>query len=242
MKTQDPTDMVSIETKRELQEWLKGKGLYRGPVDEIIGRGTRQALLNWAEGLDGGGSLPIATVGGVEIYRRDDGIIEFTTGMTIDADGSPHAYHPGGCPPGLDYLGNAGRPGNWWGIATHDGQPDGRPVIQGKLDPAPGFYVSTTALINSNFGPRDPRRYINSETVPFVVIPGGVKWARLGLGQRCRVTNLRNNKSIDAIVADIGPRNHIGEGSIALAKALDVPHDPRNGGVQQGIKYEIFTE
>jgi hypothetical protein len=41
-----------------------------------------------------------------------------TSNLAIDCDGHPQAYHPDGSPPGVDYLANAGSPGNWWGIAT----------------------------------------------------------------------------------------------------------------------------
>jgi hypothetical protein len=50
--------------------------------------------------------------------RRDDGSAFFyEAGLNIDADGAPHGYHPDGRS-GLDYLGNAGRPGNWWALVT----------------------------------------------------------------------------------------------------------------------------
>ncbi len=55
----------------------------------------------------------------------------YKSGMTIDADGAPKAYHP---KPddnkGLDALGNAGHPGNWWALVTDNGKPSGNPVIQ----------------------------------------------------------------------------------------------------------------
>jgi hypothetical protein len=50
----------------------------------------------------------------------------YSSGLNIDADGAPNAYSPNDT--GIDYLANAGSPGNWWGIAT-DGS--GKPYIQG---------------------------------------------------------------------------------------------------------------
>ena len=47
----------------------------------------------------------LRTVRGTAVQLLDDGSISFVGGMTIDADGSPHAYGPGG--KGLDYLANA---------------------------------------------------------------------------------------------------------------------------------------
>lgn len=173
----------------------------------------------------------IATIGGKKVYR-DGSRIYFTAGMTINADGSPRAYHPNGR--GLDYLANAGGPGYWWGIAVDS---NGKPYVQRASDPAPGYYVSTTALTNPGYAVRDPRRYVDSEKVPFIVIPGGITWAKLG--QKARVTY--GGKTVDAIVADIGPAAKIGEGSIALANALGIPSDPKRGGVTSGVKYEILT-
>ena len=60
---------------------------------------------------------------------------------------------------------------------------------------------------------------VNSNTVPFVVIPG--YWQRgIVLGDSCLVQY--KDKLVQAIVADIGPRRKIGEGSIALHRALGI--------------------
>src|SRR5580765_7782088 len=80
--------------------------------------------------------------------------------MTIDADGCPHAYGPEGTKP-LDYLANAGYPGNWWGIVT---DAEGIPYVQRTDDgkdraPWPGYYLSTTAYLVSGFDKYDARRY-----------------------------------------------------------------------------------
>ncbi|MEO8354092.1 MAG: hypothetical protein ABI680_20380, partial [Chthoniobacteraceae bacterium] len=83
----------------------------------------------------------------------------FVAEMSIDADGSPHAYHKDS-EKGLDHLANAGRPGNWWALATAK---NGKPVVQGPNDPAPGFYVSTTALEDSARAQGDPGRYVDSD-------------------------------------------------------------------------------
>ena len=88
--------------------------------------------------------------------------------MTICADGAPKAYHADNSK-ALDFLGNAGHPGNWWAIVTDNGRPDGKPVVQGAGDPAPGYYVSMTAMPNPQFPLRDPRRYVDATTIPYVV-------------------------------------------------------------------------
>lgn len=180
----------------------------------------------------------IATYGYSRVYTIPGGPsgIFFSAGMTINADGSPHAYHPNGAPPGLDYLANAGKPGNWWGIATNS---SGQPIVQGPGDPAPGFYVSTTALIDGKKKSGDPARYVDSEKVNFFVLPGGFKQGTK-LGDFAVVVKLDSGLYEYAVYADIGPKDHIGEGSIALASALGINSNPKNGGVSSGIVYLTF--
>src|SRR5258708_6411524 len=69
---------------------------------------------------------------------------------------------------GLEYLSNAGRPGNWLGRVTDNGMPSGSLVVQTADDPAPGFYVSPTALEDRSRKGSDPRRYVNSEAVNYI--------------------------------------------------------------------------
>lgn len=174
----------------------------------------------------------------INTLTDDDSAFFYESGLMIDADGAYHAYHPDGRS-GLDYLGNAGRPGNWWALVTDNGEADGRPVIQTDTDPAPGFYVSTTSLEDPNCDRKDPRRYVNAEAVNFIVLPG-----RLGLGAKLgdfAVAIRPATGTYDyAVYADVGPASKIGEGSIALAAALGVPSSPKSGGVGHGIVYIVF--
>lgn len=181
-----------------------------------------------------GYSVFIATYGQTKVYKCNLSDTIYWTGKAdVDADGSPHAYHPRDTP-GLDALECAGHPGNWYGIVTRNGIP----VIQGCIDPAPGFYVSPTSSVRDyNRHESDPFRYHNAETQPYCVIPGGFPIKGL-LGKRCRVEY--NGKSVDGIVADVGPEHKIGEISIAMAKLLGIPESPRHGGVPSGVTYTIF--
>ena len=160
----------------------------------------------------------------------------YESGMTIDADGAPNAYHPDNL--GLDDLKNAGGPGNWPGLAK---DANGDPLIQGPDDPFPGYYVSMTALADRSRPASDPLRYVDASKIPFIVLPGTM--AR-GLGARLGdfavVFNQRNGKSSYAIFGDVGPSDRIGEGSIALAENLDIRSDARNGGARRGIVYLVF--
>jgi len=160
----------------------------------------------------------------------------YESGMTIDADGAPNAYHPDNT--GIDDLANAGAPGTWEGLAK---DADGEPFIQGPNDPFPGYYVSATALADRTKSPNDPARYVDASKIPFVVLPGGMA-RQVGArpGDFVIVFNRRNDKTSYAIFGDVGPFDRIGEGSIALAENLGVRSDPRNGGARRGIFYLVF--
>lgn len=177
-------------------------------------------------------------VGGTDVWKiPEKQAFFFSAGMAIDADGAPDAYHPENI--GKDHLGNAGRPGNWWALVTDTGDPSGTPLIQQAGDPSPGFYISATALEDRTKPTRDPKRYVDSNTIPYLVLPsnqrGGARLGDLGFA-----VNRANGKSSPAIFADLGPRNKLGEGSIKLAERLGVPANPRHGGASRGIVYVVF--
>jgi hypothetical protein len=177
------------------------------------------------------------SIGGVNLV---DGGTLFEAGMTICVDGSPHAYHPTDSNLGLDVLGNAGRPGNWFGILTDK---NGNPVIQTNSDPAPGFYVSFTSLEDLSKERNDPLRYVNSEIIPYITVPSKVRAvAGIKMGDFAVVLNTRNQKLQYAIVANTGSNMFVGEGSLALAKAIGVPviRHPTYVSVDSGIIYKIF--
>lgn len=174
----------------------------------------------------------------INTLQDDDSAFFYESGLMIDADGGYHAYNPDN-KSGLDYLANAGKPGNWWALVTDNGKPSGNPVIQSDSDPAPGFYVSTTSLEDSSMAREDPRRYVNAEAVNFFVLPG-----KLALGAQLGdfgVIIRADQSDYDyAVYADVGPANKIGEASIALAAALGIPSSPKTGGTAHGIIYIVF--
>ena len=174
----------------------------------------------------------------INTLQDDNSAFFYEAGFMIDADGAYRAYNPNN-QSGLDYLGNAGKPGNWWALVTNNGEPNGTPVIQSSSDPAPGFYISTTSLEDTTKDRTDPRRYVDSESVNFFVLPG-----RLGLGAKLGdfgvVIRPSANDYDYAIFADVGPALKIGEGSISLAAALGIPSSPKNGGTGHGIIYIVF--
>jgi hypothetical protein len=163
------------------------------------------------------------------------GVLLWQSGLSIDGDGSPRCYHPDSAK-GLDRLANAGGAGTWWAVVCND---QDQPIVQGPNDPAPGFFVSATALVDASWPIRDPRRYVDAETVPYVVISQSLlPRYTVRLGDVAMV--IYQTREVGAVVADIGPRNHYGEGSIALADALGIPSSPRAGGVRQGVTFLVF--
>src|SRR5436305_15201276 len=86
---------------------------------------------------------------GINTLEDDDSAFFYESGMMIDADGGYHAYHLDN-KSGLDYLGNAGTPGNWWALLTDNGKLSGNPVVHTSSDLSPGFDISTTSLEDSS--------------------------------------------------------------------------------------------
>ena len=174
----------------------------------------------------------------INTHVDDQSAFFYEAGLEIDADGAPRAYHPDG-KSGLDYLSNAGRPGDWWALVTDDGEPYGTPLIQTPNDPAPGLYVSTTALENENVPRENPQRYVNAEAINFIVLPAGLNLGAK-LGDFAVVIHPGTQSISYAVYADVGPAHKIGEGSIALASSLGLPSSPKAGGVGHGINYIVF--
>jgi len=164
----------------------------------------------------------------------------YKSGFNIDADGSPRAFHPVSRK-GLDDLEYAGHKGNWWGILTNNGETSGRPIVQGKHDPAPGFYISPTALEDTTKRETDPRRFADAERVPYIVLTGTkAQYFNAKYGDYAVAYNSRNGKWAYAMCGDEWPQIKIGEGSIALAKRLGIPANPRDGGVDDGVWFLVF--
>jgi hypothetical protein len=72
-----------------------------------------------------------------------------------------------------------------------------------------------------------------------VLHPKALKYARLG--DFATVVNLQNGRISAALVADeSAPDLPIGEGSIALAKALGIDASPRHGGKDGAVAYLVY--
>jgi Fungal chitosanase of glycosyl hydrolase group 75 len=181
----------------------------------------------------------IDSVAGVPIYsvKGEPKSFLYKAGMAIDADGAPNCYGPNNT--GIDYTANGGddQGGDWWGGPVDS---DGYPIKQKIYDPYPGFYVSGTAHTSPQYSSDSPYCYMDSGSLPFLVLPGnhanGAHLGDVGL-----VYNTLSGDNCYAIYGDVGPSSKIGEGSIRLASALKLKSDPKTGGTESKvILYLVF--
>lgn len=153
-----------------------------------------------------------------KVLKINDAIVAYESEMTIDADGSPQAYHPQNI--GLDNLSSAGGITNLSkNVIVFEGD---KPHIQTEEDPFPGFYLSQTSLQDVTKKVTDYRRYVNSEEIPYIAIPANLRTIGVKNGDLAYVFNRKTGKSSFAIIADTGSNTHIGEGSIKLAENLGI--------------------
>jgi hypothetical protein len=175
--------------------------------------------------------------------------------MAVNTDGAPDSYHPDDI--GITHICNGvsvGASCTWkadclpeFRQAKTEGfrgptricffamvaDANGVPLIQGSGDPKPGFFISTTALRQPGIPADKPAAYLDSNEIPFVVIPSTWQtqaYQGLGLGDYAAVFRKSTRALSFAIVGDLGPRKKLGEGSVALHLALgNDPFQTRNG-------------
>ena len=182
--------------------------------------------------------------------RNADG--SYTTspaGMEIDADGANGqtggvpVYAPKGFTPApLDFLANAGGPGDWFGVVTDTGEEDGTPVKQNASGPAPGAFVSATSYRWPELARIDPLAYVDAASVPYIVLPSHWRQEAIGvvLGCKAIVEDTKTGKILEAAgVLDFGPRTKLGEASVACAEFFGVPSSAKDGGTSE--KRFIYT-
>lgn len=163
----------------------------------------------------------------------------YKSGMTIDADGAPNAYHPKNT--GLDDLASAGYPNtSWWPSVLVPDPENPKRAYEQKSGEFTGYFVAMTSLQDGNIKAKtDPSRYVDARKIPYIVLPGNHS-AGAKLGDFAVVYNRSSGRVANAIYADVGPSDEIGEGSIALAEALGIPSSPRTGGVAKDVMYVVF--
>jgi hypothetical protein len=175
--------------------------------------------------------------------------VTFTADADIDADGANGqngaraAYMADDS--GSEALANGGmgiRNGEVVGIA--DFFKDVVVVERGKPKIFPGgVIVSKTAYHIRGEQDDTPKRYVDSETVPYVVVPPVIIQKTKGVVRGCFARVTFKGRSVDCMVGDVGPRRKVGEIGIAAARAVGMPASPRSGGEDAKIvKYEIFPD
>lgn len=170
----------------------------------------------------------------------------FEAGLAVDADGGRHAYRDDD--KGLDTIKNAcpaDRSRSCYGIVE---RAPGDRVRQAP--PNEAYFVSQTSLGDPSKPRTDPDRYVDSEAVAYLALPlrslvamaaaHGVPHLPLRLGDLAFVRSRKTGQAAYAIFADVGPAGRIGEGSIALAEALQLPSNPRHGGVTSGVQVVVL--
>ena len=105
---------------------------------------------------------------------------------------------------------------NWGGPSGGKSIP-----IQGAADPAPGFFISTTASqVPGAAGLPESRRYLNADAIPYVVVPAKlVTGGSLRHGGLAWVWNPAKGHTSPAVVGDV--QSAFGEGSVALAQLVE---------------------
>ena len=115
---------------------------------------------------------------------------------------------------------------------------NGQPIV------VDGFYVSTTSLQDPRYSTADRRRYVDAQSIPFIVLPAAHfrAWG-VRMGDLAWVQKLDGNDVVcgcGAIFADAGPS--VGEGSAELVRKLDLDPDPKHGGTNQArVQMFVFT-
>jgi hypothetical protein len=163
--------------------------------------------------------------------------------MSVDADGAPRAYHPldkrrpDNHTRALDWLTN---------LSSSD-----RHGVQGRsgVGPESGFIISGTALHNPDFPVNDTRRWVDAETIPYIVLisnfPRALRVPIIKLGDCAMVIDLVSGASTAAIFADVGAA--VGEASVkaALNLGLDPTKSrfpPKVRGFDQDFLYIVFPD
>ena len=182
------------------------------------------------------------------VREDDDKRVFFTADADIDADGAngqnggPAAYMVDDS--GTEFLANGGmKIKNGKVICAFDWA---RSIVILDTDNEPkvfpgGIIASKTWYHHPGIDFGDPTAYVDSETVPYIVVPPLIinKTAGVVRGSKARVT--LNGVSVDCAVADRGPSNKIGELSIAAARAIGLPESPRHGGTETpNVFYELW--
>jgi hypothetical protein len=104
-----------------------------------------------------------------------------------------------------------------------------------------GIIASMTLYRIPGKAVNDPTAYVDSETIPYIVVPSMIVQRTAGIVRGCKARVTFGGRSVDCVVADRGPAGKIGELSIAAARAVGIPPSPRSGGRSVAdVLYELW--
>lgn len=182
------------------------------------------------------------------ITEDDSGRVFFLADADIDADGAngqngaPAAYKEDDS--GTELLANGGMKivhgkvicARSWARSIVILDVDNEP----KIFPG-GIIASMTWYRHPGKLQSDPAAYVDSETVPYIVVPQLIVQRTSGIVRGCKARVTWRGHSVECVVADKGPARKIGELSIAAARAIGLPSSPRHGGTQNPeVQYELW--
>lgn len=127
----------------------------------------------------------------------------------------------------------------------------GVPLLQGKNDPKPGYYVTLTSLKKPETEALKgdvQSRQIDATTIPFFVLPPDVTAAgQIELGDIAAVWYPKSKTAVFAVYGDGGPGGKLGEASAKLHEMLgNKVYAIKNGvkravaGIEEGVTFVIF--
>jgi hypothetical protein len=183
-----------------------------------------------------------------KVFEEADGRVHFVADADIDADGAngqngaKAAYMVGNT--GSEHLANGGMAMR--GDKVVCAQDWAKDIVILGTDGEPrefpgGIIASKTWYRYAGRAADDPAAYVDSQTVPYIVVPPLIIQGVQGVVRGCKARASWKGRSVDCVVADKGPRSKIGELSIAAAEALGMRSSPRAGGVDGAeVTYELW--
>lgn len=194
----------------------------------------------------------IGTINGegfASIIRKDNnGRVYFKADADIDADGAngqngaPAAYRTDN--KGSESLANGGMTLRNGRVVCAKRWARDIVILGSDNEPrvfAGGIIASMTWYRHPGMDQNDPAAYVDSETVPYIVVPPLIVQRTAGVVRGCKARVTYRGRSVYAVVADKGPSSKIGELSIAAARAVGIPESPRRGGIDgPEVLYELW--
>ena len=80
---------------------------------------------------------------------------------------------------------------------------------------------------------------VNALTMPYVVLNPYIAASVPGVFLGCLALVSYRGKTVSAVVADVGPKSKVGEGSEALAAALGLPNSSVSGGLERDMAHPV---